>query len=240
MPSTLVDSRVKSGTLRLEDPSDASGWRDVSCAPSSVAVTPSSSTTAAGDSLEVLCGLKFAGDSGQDNNEATLDLTIVSDFLKAGIVQWSWKHAGENMHFEWIPNSSPDSPATATSVTWKGTVLVQPIQVGGEVNTRLTPSVSWQISSLQLPPDYGGTWWIVAPPIQSIKVPATGQKRWTYDPNSATAPASLGDIKAHTAIGDTGASLPARDFTVGEYALLSDRTHVHYKAAGGWAAGDAT
>jgi hypothetical protein len=88
-----------------------------------------------------------------------LDITAIQDFLdEAGLVAFSWKNAGQEVPFEWIPNG-----AEATE-KWVGKVTVNPpIPVGGDANTRLVDSVSWTITELTLPPALGGAVFIGAP-----------------------------------------------------------------------------
>lgn len=238
MPTTsnLKDSRVARGELHLEDCASTTGALvPFNCAPTSVAIKPGTTTGNSGTTLTALCGEDFPPeDATGDSNSATMDLTLVSDFLEQGLVAYSWKCAGEKK-FEWIPNGD-------SAQVWKGTVEVTPIEVGGEVGKRLTPTVSWKITSLQLPALYGGKMWLGAK-VTGITAPTAPSKIWTFTPSNAMPFADLAALKSDSLVGDAGSKKPARDFTTGEYVELAAvggvSVKAHFKATGGWAPGAA-
>lgn len=239
----VADSRVRFGSLKLEDCANPGTFLTFDCVPTAVAIVPGNEENAGEDSIEVLCGSTTGGSSGSENNTATLNITLISDFLEQGLVAYSWKCAGERK-FEWVPNSRtikvPGQPdANAPAQVWEGTVQVQPIEVGGEVNQRLTPSVSWNITSLMLPALYGGGQWL-GPQVAGVTPPTSPALEWLFTPGNAMPFADLATLKADGAVGDAGGSRPNRDFTTGEYATIKGGTKVHYTMAGGWAANAAS
>ena len=228
----VTDSRVNRGSLKIAD--CAGTLQEYSCQPTSVAITPGTEEGSSGDEVTVLCGDKVTGAGTAANKTAQLEITAISDFLDCdGFVANSWKCAGVRA-FEWTPNKEKDP-----THVWKGTVTVQEIPVGGEVNARLQPSITWDVETLFLPPCYGGTQWM-GPLPRGFTAPTAPALEWKLDPVGAIAPATLALLKADPTLGDAGGDRPTRDFTTGEFFLLGDgRTHVHYTAATGWATGDA-
>lgn len=125
----ITDSRLKTGTLTLEAAQFASQATNVR-------VTPS--TDEVGDELETLSGDTIAPD---DETTAVLNITAVQDFDDpAGFIRFSWDNAGDIVTFTWQPN--------AGTMQATGTVRVRPVEVGGDVNARLTTSASWPIVGL--------------------------------------------------------------------------------------------
>lgn len=123
------ESKIKSGSL-IFDPSGVPA--DFSCQPTNVRVTPSHETD--GDALEVLCGDELAPDLKRTD---TLALTSLQDFDDpAGLQRFSWDNDGEAVEFEWKPQG-------VTGPTFAGTVSVRAVEVGGDVNKRLTVDVEW-------------------------------------------------------------------------------------------------
>jgi hypothetical protein len=216
--------------------------QEFSCQSTAVAIRPGSQETGGEEPLEVLCGSEVGGSSATSDRSATLEITLVSDFLEAGLVAQSWRAEGDRA-FEWTPNGAPvkvpgQADANTPAQKWTGTVKVLPIEVGGTVNERLTPSVSWDLTSLNLPALYGGGLWMGAA-VSGIDAPTSGGLEWKWSPANALPFADLAALKADANVGDAGPSKPNRDFTTGEYAVIKGGTTVHYAATGGWAAGEA-
>lgn len=120
----VVESRIRNGTLVFT----LSGTKAWSCQVLDVRCTPSFSK---GDSVETLCG-----DLTVPATETTWVLKgkIVSDFAgesTASIVRWCLDNADEQATFVFLPN---DSSGTDTI---GGTVTVLPLELGGEVNSRI-------------------------------------------------------------------------------------------------------
>jgi len=150
----VTDSRVRTGSL-IFDPSGTPS--DFSCQPTAVSIQPQN-TDASADFIEVLCGDEIPSDANTSAElEANLVFTAIQDFTdSAGLVAYSWLHNGEEMEFTWQPTSDPAD-------SWLGTVKVQALEVGGEVNTRLTNDAQWRITALTLPTTLGGSQVIPAP-----------------------------------------------------------------------------
>jgi len=76
-----------------------------------------------GDDVVVLCGETVPG---ARTYSASLTATILSDLgAVAGIVEFSWTNKGTQQAFEFTPNASAGKSVT-------GTVIVDPISVGGD------------------------------------------------------------------------------------------------------------
>ncbi|MFW9180588.1 hypothetical protein ACOI9H_01690 [Corynebacterium striatum] len=91
-----------------------------------------------GDNLKVLSGESLAGDRSYS---ATLDVTLIQDLAKSKIIDWSWSNAGKTATFTY-------KPSTAAGATITGPVVIDPIQIGGEVGSRATSDFSWDCPSL--------------------------------------------------------------------------------------------
>lgn len=126
MTLTIIDSRLKSGTLTIDGHAFASQATNVRLVPK---------TDSGGDPLEVL-----SGDTTTADDETTWSLVVraVQDFDDpAGFVNFSLTNAGDEVPYSWKPNSGADTP------TFTGTVKVRPLEVGGDVNKRLTTDAEW-------------------------------------------------------------------------------------------------
>jgi hypothetical protein len=146
-PTSVNESRVKTGTLKLEGTGYTTAvpvWVEFQCQATSVRIVPSET---AGDSLETVGGCIS---SSPGSTEYTLEVTAISDFLEeSGLVGYSWVNTGTEKRFEWVPNGA--SPTEK----WTGSVKVSAVPVGGEANTRLTESFTWTITQLHTPPALG-------------------------------------------------------------------------------------
>lgn len=126
MTLTIIDSRLKSGTLTIDGHAFASQATNVRLVPK---------TDSGGDPLEVL-----SGDTTTADDETTWSLVVraVQDFDDpAGFVNFSLTNAGDEVPYSWKPNNGVDTP------TFTGTVKVRPLEVGGDVNKRLTTDAEW-------------------------------------------------------------------------------------------------
>lgn len=88
------------------------------------------------DAVPVLSGGELRGDT---TYSATLNANVFQDLDSAapGIVQWSWENKGMEIPVEFIP-----STAAGMSVT--GTVVVDPLDVGGdEAKARPRSDFEW-------------------------------------------------------------------------------------------------
>jgi len=127
----ITSSRVKEGSLKLGPIATAV---DFSCQPSNIRLTP---TTETEDPLETLCG-DIATGSG--TTSWVLQGTAISDFDDPdGFVLYCFENDGDQVEFTWQPN--------AGAATWSGEMFVQAVEIGGDVNTRLTTDFSFAIVS---------------------------------------------------------------------------------------------
>lgn len=125
MPVTT--SKLKSGTLTIDGVEFATQASNVRLVPPD---QPS------GDDVgEVLSGDPLPPESEES---WTLAITAIQDFDDvAGFVNMSWVSQGERVPYSWKPSAS--------SPTYSGTVTVWPVEVGGEVNKRLTSDAEWTL-----------------------------------------------------------------------------------------------
>lgn len=122
----IEESRLKGGTLTL----DALPFAKQA---SSVKLVPS--TDSEGERIETL------DESTIEPDERTtweLEIGAVQDFDdEAGFVEFARLNAGEVVPFVWEPN--------ATGPSYAGTVKVRPVEIGGDVNTRLATTATWPV-----------------------------------------------------------------------------------------------
>lgn len=122
----IIEDRLKTGVLTIDALPFATQATNVQLTPA---------TSEEGDALEVLSGDTIEPD---DVTTWTLAITAIQDFdAPAGFVAFSWENAGEVVPFTWKPN--------AAGVSYAGSVKVRPVEVGGDVNKRLTTSASWPV-----------------------------------------------------------------------------------------------
>jgi len=120
----INDDRLKAGTLTIDGVSYATQATNVRLVPK---------TDDNGDTLEVLSGDIITPD---DTTAWSLVIVAVQDFDDpAGFVNFAMANAGEVVPYVWKPN--------ATGVSYAGNVRVRPVEVGGDVNARLTTSAEW-------------------------------------------------------------------------------------------------
>ena len=126
------ESRLKTGKLTLGGTgSPPIGGTEFACQATNVRVTPSHDET--GDEVETLCGDKLAPDV---KTSWALAGTSIQDFDSPdGFVQYSVENNLDVVEYSWQPN------AGTFEVT--GTVQVRAVEIGGDVNTRLTTDFEW-------------------------------------------------------------------------------------------------
>lgn len=131
-PAPINDDRLRGGVLTIDGVEYASQATEVRLVPD---------TDEVGDPLEVLSGAQITAD---DETSWTLRITAVQDFDNpAGFVAFAMREAGTVVPYSWRPN--------ATGVTYAGTVKVRPVEVGGDVNKRLTTGGSWPCQQAPTP-----------------------------------------------------------------------------------------
>lgn len=95
-------------------------------------------TVTAGSTIDLL-----DGGSLNDGDTSRVDWkangTAVQDILAAGIVAYSWDHAGEEIPFTWVPNSTIERQVT-------GTFVMVPLKLGGPVKKKNTSDFSWRLT----------------------------------------------------------------------------------------------
>ena len=124
------EARLKTGKLTLGGAAGVGGT-EFACQQTNVRVTPSHDET--GDEVETLCGDKLAPDV---KTSWSLAGTSIQDFDSPdGFVQYSVENNLEVVEYSWQPN------AGTFEVT--GTVQVRAVEIGGDVNTRLTTDFEW-------------------------------------------------------------------------------------------------
>lgn len=101
------------------------------------------------DPTPTLCGDNLVGESTYNG---TLEATIVQDLERDGVVAWSWEHKGETVPVRFIPSTVAGAEVT-------GSVVVDPISIGGDVKVRNTSDISWAFAGepvLSWPDAIGG------------------------------------------------------------------------------------
>lgn len=121
-----IESKLRNGTLTIDAVSFATQASNVRLAPK---------TGDVGDPLEVLSGDIL---EPSDKTDWTLIIEALQDFDDpAGFVNFTLTNAGQVVPYTWKPNN------VAGSVTYSGTVKVRPVEIGGDVNDRLSTSAEW-------------------------------------------------------------------------------------------------
>ncbi len=121
----ITESKIKSGTLTL-------GGVDFAAQATNVKVTPTHDED--GDPVETLSGDQLTPDVTRGN---TLALTAIQDFDDvAGFVNYTWANDLETVAFVWRPKG-------VTGPSYAGNVEVRAVEVGGDVNKRITTEAEW-------------------------------------------------------------------------------------------------
>jgi hypothetical protein len=126
---TITESKLKSGTLTFTiAPAAAVSF---ACQATNVRITPDHNED--GDAVETLCGDKLTPDTTRAD---ALNITAIQDFDDPdGFVAFSWANDLAEAVVSWKPN--------ATSPTYGGTVQGRAVEVGGDVNKRITTDAEW-------------------------------------------------------------------------------------------------
>lgn len=106
---------------------------DISCQVTEIKIS------AEGDSEDpemTLCGDSVVGNRSYN---WTMNITAFQDIEKDGMIDWSWKYAGTEVPFKFVPDA-----ATSAAVT--GKVVVDPIEIGGTVNQKNKSEAEWAIA----------------------------------------------------------------------------------------------
>jgi hypothetical protein len=171
------------------------------------------------DDQTVLCGDVVPGST---TYTATLSGNLFQDLDDGdGIVAFSWANKGNAYPFEFVPN-------TAVGATVAGSVVVDPISVGGdEMKANMASDFEWDI---------------VGEPTLTMgpSVPATGATAGTpgtWTPSGADPPATVADLIA--GVPNTVTASPASAWTTGQYVETADLADAHWSGSA-WVAGPAT
>lgn len=128
---SVTESKVRRGTFKLGPTASA---KDFSGQLTNIRITPSADTS--GDPVEVLSGDVLGVDT---TTSFVLNGTLIQDFSDdAGLVAYSWENDLVDTEFTW-------EPVGATGPSFAGTVQVQAIETGGDVNSRITSDIAWPI-----------------------------------------------------------------------------------------------
>ncbi|MFS0289136.1 hypothetical protein ACL1FZ_08560 [Corynebacterium striatum] len=88
-----------------------------------------------GDALLVLSGDTIPGDR---TYAWKLSATTYQSLKEGGIIDYSWNNAGKTVPFEFKPKDGIESTVT-------GSVVIDPVTLGGEVGTKPTSDFEWEI-----------------------------------------------------------------------------------------------
>ena len=105
---------------------------DLTAQVTSLKVTPSAE---AEDSLTTLSGESLAGER---NYSWTVSGTLIQDLTEDGMFDYTWGNAGDQVPFTFTP-----STAAGRSVT--GTLIVDPLELGGDVKAKNTVDFEWVV-----------------------------------------------------------------------------------------------
>jgi hypothetical protein len=127
---TVVDSRVKNGTLTIDAVAFTGQAFNVQLVPS---------FAEEGDRLELLSGEVL---EPEDVTSWSLNFSAVQDFdNEEGWIEFARASDGEVVPFTFKPNNS------ATAPTYSGTAKVRAVAIGGPTNQRLTSDAAWPVKT---------------------------------------------------------------------------------------------
>lgn len=130
---TITESKLKTGTLKFTIAPAAAVTFE--CQATNVRITPAYDSS--GDAVETLCGDTLAEDETRTD---ALNITAIQDFTDPdGFVAWSWDNDLATAVVEW-------KPVGADGPTYAGSVKVKAVEVGGDVNKRLTTDAEWSFA----------------------------------------------------------------------------------------------
>lgn len=108
---------------------------DYACQVTTINVEPTTDTE---DDTPVLCG---DVEPGAATYSATLNATVFQDLpltSPEGLTRFSWDHKGDKVAVRYFPNAQ-----TMDGTAVEGTVVVQPMTVGGDLRTKPTSDIAW-------------------------------------------------------------------------------------------------
>jgi hypothetical protein len=193
----INESKLKTGLLTLggtagTPPALPTGGIEFACQATNVRIAPTFNEE--GDSVETLCGDTLAPAT---TTEWALQGTSIQDFTYPdSFIEYTWENNLTQVPFIWKPN--------ATGPTFSGLVQIRALEVGGDVNVRLTTDFDWPIAGQPT------VSWATA-----IATGATAGTPGTWTPSGATPPSSVANLIAGTP-GPVTAD-PATAWTTGQY-----------------------
>jgi len=108
---------------------------DISCQVTACKVTFDSDKE---DDLPTLCGTTI---TGEKTYTSKLEFSAAQDIEKAGMTDWSWTNAGREVPVVFIPREGETATIT-------GTVVVDPVEFGGDVKKRNISDAEWDFVGL--------------------------------------------------------------------------------------------
>jgi len=105
---------------------------DLTAQVTALKVTPS---VEAEDSLPTLSGETLAGER---NYSWMVSGTVIQDLTEDGMFDYTWTNAGDQVPFTFTP--STDAGRTVT-----GTLIVDPLELGGDVKKKNTTDFEWAV-----------------------------------------------------------------------------------------------
>lgn len=128
----VVESKLKLGSLTL----GTSPGVEYACQQTNVRIVPTHNED--GDTVETLCGDVL---SPSTTTAWTLNGTAIQDWDSGtgiSFIQYSWDNNGTTVPFTWTPNE--------TTASFSGEVTVRALELGGDVNTRITSDFEWPLA----------------------------------------------------------------------------------------------
>lgn len=105
---------------------------DMSCQLTNVLISAEADSE---DPEHTLCGDTVAGER---TYAWTMAANVFQDIEKDGVIDYTWKYAGTEVPFKFVPDSTGTAAVT-------GRVTIDPIGLGGDVKTRVKSEIEWQI-----------------------------------------------------------------------------------------------
>jgi hypothetical protein len=128
---TINSYKVGPGTLTI-----GSGPLNVSAQVTACQVVPSESVETE-DDINVLSGEVLEGEDVASISYV-LSGTFLQDLAAAGVVDYTWQNAGDEVAFNFEPLTTADRSI-------EGTVRLVPLSIGGTAKTRATSDFEWAI-----------------------------------------------------------------------------------------------
>lgn len=135
------------GSLILDAPNGGNVNLDASCQVANLVIAAKGDSE---DPTPTLCGGSVAG---ARTYAWTMAGSLFQDLEANGLIDWTWKNAGAEVGFTFIPDTTGEARV-------RGTVMVDPIDLGGDVKKRNQSEFEWNITGdpqFTAAPATGGT-----------------------------------------------------------------------------------